>query len=439
MFALLLACSAPEDTGFDPKPEPEGPPTATFPSFYGEVPKNLLIVSVDTFRRDLLTRYGGVGDASFLDELIAEGVVLDDHRSCSNWTFPSVMCATQGVTNIEAGYVPDLRYPGEAMMPDEPRTLAARLSDVGYRTTLVTSNSWFSADHNSDSGFSYSERPTDRRTTSVFERGRELLRTGKEEGVERWYLHLHIKEPHPPYAPPEEYLSALEGLDPIDYDFTDSEEQYDMHDEWPEMTAEEQALVLQHLLIRYHADVRWMSDQLREQFAALEGGGWLDDTLVLFWVDHGEQFWEHGEQTHAYHLHNEENDGVAFFWARNIVTDAWPEPTSHIDLAPTVLDLLGVDDTAGMTGIPVGQADPTRDVHLTALARLGAVQAVVKEGWKLIYRWSTGERLLYDTVNDPLELTDLYSPTHPRAAELEALLQVQVSALQPLAPLHTPN
>ena len=51
MLLLALAC-----TGSD-SDVPTGDPTDTFPSFHGRVPKNLLVVSMDTTRRDLFARY----------------------------------------------------------------------------------------------------------------------------------------------------------------------------------------------------------------------------------------------------------------------------------------------------------------------------------------------------------------------------------------------
>jgi arylsulfatase A-like enzyme len=440
MFLVLaLACSAPPDT--DPPGEETDvtdlPVTDTFPAFYGSVPKNLLIVSMDTFRRDLMTRYGGAGYAPFLDEKATEGMVLEHHRSCSNWTFPSVLCFNYGMTDVESGYVPDLRDPDNAWAPEGVPTLAGRLSAAGFRTMLVTSNGWFSADRNTDIGFDTSERPDDRRTQSVFGVGLGRLAETRAIGAERWYLHLHVKEAHPAYNPPPEYLAELEDLPPIDYDLTDFDDHYSADAAWPDMTEAEQALLLQHLLIRYHGEVRWMSDQLTDAFDALDEQGWLDDTLVLFWTDHGEQFWEHGDQTHAYGLNTEENDAVAFFWAKNIVPGSWEGPTSHIDLAPSVLSLYDVDAT-GVTGLPVGEGLPDRSLAFTSVARYGPMQSIVQDDWKLIYRWNTGERWLYDLANDPDETTDLWAADAPHAVTLEALLVPQVEALVPLTTRYTP-
>jgi arylsulfatase A-like enzyme len=443
LLALLLACTAPsvpvlpsdgDDTGEVPVPVP----TDTFPSFYGKVPKNLLVVSVDTFRRDLMARYGGEGFAPLLDRMAEEGVALDAHRSCSNWTFPSVLCANYGASNLDVGYAPDLRDPDNAWAPDDVPTLAGRLSAAGWHTMLVTSNGWFSSDRNSDIGFATSERPDDRRTLSIFETGMERVAEAEALGTDRWYLQLHIKEPHPSYNPPEEYLAGLEGLPPTPYDLTSSDEQYDAGDAWPDMTEQEREILLAHLLVRYHGEVRWMNDQLTDTFEALDAGGYLDDTLVVFWTDHGEQFWEHDEQTHAYGLNTEENDGVAFLWAKNIVPGTWEGTTSLIDIAPTVLSLLDVPMDATITGFPVGEAPEDRVLDFVSVARLGPVQSVVSAGWKLMYRWTTGERWLYDLANDPTETTNLYDPAHPQAITLEATLGPRVQTLTGLTTRYTP-
>jgi arylsulfatase A-like enzyme len=128
-----------------------------------------------------------------------------------------------------------------------------------------------------------------------------------------------------------------------------------------------------------------------------------------------------------------------FFWAKNIVPGTWDEPTSHPDIVPTLLSLYGLPLTDDLTGMPVGTAPPDRALDGVAVARLGVVQSMVQDGWKLIYRWSTGEYQLYDTVSDPQELTDLYTDDEPHAVALKALLAPRVEALQPLAPFYTPH
>ena len=52
LFTLLMLIGCPgEETG-EPVDTYLGPPTETVPSFYGKVPSNLIVISIDTFRRD---------------------------------------------------------------------------------------------------------------------------------------------------------------------------------------------------------------------------------------------------------------------------------------------------------------------------------------------------------------------------------------------------
>ncbi|MFZ5476118.1 MAG: sulfatase-like hydrolase/transferase [Myxococcota bacterium] len=422
MLAFALAACAPPEA--DPiEPAELGPPTDTVPSFYGSVPKNVIFVSMDTTRKDLLARYGNEEDlVPFLDGIAETGFALDRHHSCSDWTMPGMLCSVTGLSNVELGFVPDLNRPDEAYLPQDTVTLASRLSDAGWRTILVTSNSWFSPDHGSSVGYDVISRPDNRATANVFAVGIEELRDARAAG-EPWFLHLHVKEPHVAYNPPDEYLEGLEDLPETPYDLTFSDDHYRAGDDWPEMSEEEREVLLQHLLLRYHGEVRWMNDQLGDAFESLRREGFLEDTLVVFYNDHGEQFWEHGEQTHAYGLNREENDGIGLFWATNIVPETWTGPTVHEDFVPTVLGLLGVETEDTFTGYALGTAPEDRAIGLLTVARHGVIQAVVQDGWKLIYRWSTDEKWLYDTETDPEELVDLHQEGDPKAVELWASLE----------------
>ena len=84
----LFACTGGGGPWYRP-PEFGDEPTDTVPAFYGRVPKNVVMISMDTFRKDHLDRYGGEGATPFLSALADAGVALDDHVQCSNWTFSS--------------------------------------------------------------------------------------------------------------------------------------------------------------------------------------------------------------------------------------------------------------------------------------------------------------------------------------------------------------
>src|SRR5687767_14193899 len=93
LLSLDVGCDR-DDVDDDPLPDqPIGEPVGTNAlQFYGRIPKNLIFLSIDTFRKDHIGRYGGPGLTPFLDRIAAEGVTLDDHMQCANWTFGSTTC-----------------------------------------------------------------------------------------------------------------------------------------------------------------------------------------------------------------------------------------------------------------------------------------------------------------------------------------------------------
>jgi arylsulfatase A-like enzyme len=431
---LLTSCGgSPVDTSELPKSE-------SFPQFFGEVPQNLIVISIDTFRIDHMAHFGDTRNLTpMLDRLATEGLILNDHVSCANWTYGGITCANTGNLAVEGMFMPKIGKSARREMPDTP-TLASSLRDAGYLTLLETSNIWFSDEYNSDYGFILSERPGDRSATGIFDSAMDLFTPTWESGdYENFYIHMHVKEPHVSYTPPEKYLDGLDELEPITWDLTISDEQYELNGQWDELPEAEQELILQHMRLRYAGELMYLNDQLEDMFDELDSRGLLDNTLVMIWSDHGEQFQEHDRQTHAYSLYSEENDALAILWSKNIVAGEWEGPTSHIDLAPTVLSLLGHPGAEGMSGLPVGLAPDDRPIFAEVCARLGPVQSVTLEGMRLHYRWATGERWLYDLNADPGEQVNLIESDPDTAEALWTLLEPRVTALEPLIPEHTPN
>ncbi|MCA9489225.1 MAG: sulfatase-like hydrolase/transferase [Myxococcales bacterium] len=429
LLPWLVGCVHPTD--IDPEPSDRAL------VFTGERPRNVLMISIDTLRRDHVDRYAtdGVTRMPFLSSLLQTGVALDDHQQCGDWTFHSMTCTLLGRQTEEIGWVARPTGADPTPLPDQPM-LAFRLDQAGYQSLLASTTGWLQDSWNNTRGYQPDLAHGVVQATEVMDVALEGLSAALDTAPTKpWFLHAHLVEPHAAYDPPETYREELHALPPIPWDLDDHVEQYAAADSWPDLTPEMQDLLDRHLQARYDGECRWLDDQLAVIWQRLESGGLLDDTLVVLYTDHGEAFWEHGVQSHAHFLQAEENDAILWFWSRTMEARAWSGPTTAIDLVPTVLDALGlpVPDDGTLPGSVVGLAAPDRARFSSTACREGGLAAVTVEGDKLQFRFD-GTLQLYDRDLDRQELVDRYDPEDPRVSELWELLRPRVELLSAAAP-----
>jgi len=432
LTALLLGCGPGAGAPDDVSPDVDTAAPAVLPTFQGSVPRNLLVLSVDTMRRDHMSRYSDDKTLTpFLDSLALTGFVLDDHTSCSNWTVAGTTCALAGASNLDRaearGMFPILgqtvlqALPGNGD-PNGPTPLLPRwLSDADYSTTLVTSNGFFSRAWGNTQGYQHVSFPGFSPVPQIWAKAQELI-DGDVPLGDPWLLHLHFFEPHSPYTPTEAYAEAMKTLPPIPLDVSTRDGQDEAREtirlDPPVLTEAEIEGVKEHLRFLYAGEVRRFDQGLADMWGELDARGLLDDTLVVFWTDHGEAFWEQNVAQHARLLHPNENDALALFWAKNIEPGAWKGPTTHADLTPTILTLLQRPIPEEVSGIPVGLAPPDRARFSLADGYAGPVQAVRRGTDLLHFRWRHPADILvglYDLSVDPQAENNLYRPDEPVA------------------------
>ena len=455
-FSILgLACTAPAAVGpldVDSRPDTaavvtpdSGTPTVSETPrtplvFTGDPPRNLLVVSLDTFRRDQVGYFTGYDTTPNFDAIARQSVMLEDHRSCSTWTAPSMLCFLTGYLPSDQGWWPSQVYqaggpdPAMAWIPDDLATLATALDGQGYVTLLLTANGVISAD-NSDgivNGFQEVRRPLWLPAPEVASRSTTAAQDVLDDG-RPFYLHLHFIDPHAPYKAPVAYTTDELGTFPWALD--DENVPYTLEAQWSTMTTAERDEARRYMLTLYRAEYRYWDEAFGQLWQDLDALGALEDTLVVFLSDHGEQFGEHGAFHHGVSLFEGENRGVAFFWAKNLAPAVWSGPTDHRDLAPTVLDVLGFPADPLATGIVLGQAANPRDSFLfNYIYGWGPARVAVVTGTKkLVYYWN-GEKYYYDLARDPDEVTNLYAPSEPGVVAAWALLQPELDRLTTLWP-----
>ena len=391
--------------------------------------RNLLVISLDTTRRDRLGFFNEHDTTPNLEAAFSGGVILEDHRSCSNWTAPSTYCAQSGNFQLDEDVWPtaldepqrDTRvdYP-----PAEAPTLASILTAAGFETTLVTTNSHFSTLRNG-AGYGFQTEVQVLHQNSVVVTD-AVLGESKHLGAsgERWYLHVHFLDPHESYDAPSSYWSDPDLDCPWDVSSPHVQAQLSGGALWTGLDETERAQAQACLYNVYEGEVRYWDEQLGRLWVELDRDGLLDDTLVVFWTDHGQSFGEHDDKfEHGVTLHETENRSTAAFWAKDIERRRWTGPTTHQDLAPTILAALDVP-LGVHTGIVVGHAPEDR-IRVSFNYLVGysiPLISAVQEDRKLMYAWD-GAKRFYDLALDPDEQVDLYDPSDPDVVRLWETLQ----------------
>lgn len=134
----------------------------------------------------------------------------------------------------------------------------------------------------------------------------------------------------------------------------------------------------------------------------------LDNTLVVIVGDHGESFGEHGTYIHNSSMYEEEVTVPLIFWSTDgrLKNTQLREQVRQIDIAPTIADLLGVNENKnyilqGTSLIKRSNVEPPIFIS-TFFSKIS--QAIVHNQTKTILNNGEGKITQYDLQNDPAEL-----------------------------------
>lgn len=297
---------------------------------------NIILISIDTLRADHLGCYGYPRDttpnidafsssAALFKNVIAQApYTISSHMSMLTSLYPSF----HKVNMIELS----------RLHPDKV-TLAEVLYDKGYRTWAITGGGQVSSGYGFYDGFeSFIEYTAPRR--DVGRKVKETIRFLEKEKTNTFFIFFHSYKPHAPYNPippfdtlfDEGYEGKITGsLSDIE-DINSGKIQADQAD-------------LEHVEALYDGEIREMDDQLAVLFDYLKQERLLENTLIVFTSDHGEEFSEHGAiGVHSHTLYDELLRVPLIFrlpesQAENVVIE---DQVQSIDIFPTVLEIAGI-------------------------------------------------------------------------------------------------
>jgi arylsulfatase A-like enzyme len=380
-----------------------------------DAPYDVLVITLDTLRRDHLTHYGYARPTS--QALERFGFSRFEHGfAVSSWTRPAT-------ASLLTGLYPSKHTAVERAnrLPSSARTLAEILAARGFATGFCAGNLNASGVFGMDQGASFTTGDPDRpphvlagtALGEVLQRRRISLQDARDLNRfalaflraargRRYFLYVHYDDPHKPYAPPAEllrrYAEPFEGrvlTQPIQGPMTPAE--------------------VEHMVARYDADVENAVLAAARLLEEIERQGTLDTTLIVFTADHGEAFGEHGRWNHANSVYDE-LVAIPLLVRPPSALGGVPvvrQPASQVDVVPTVLDYLGLELPAGLDGRSLrpwleGASEGERRLLLAECARTQK-WSCRSERYKLIAPEEPGQGSLeiYDMSADPGELSNL--------------------------------
>jgi arylsulfatase A-like enzyme len=184
---------------------------------------------------------------------------------------------------------------------------------------------------------------------------------------------------------------------------------------------------------RYFNALYYVDGLIAELWQQLEQTGQLKDTVIVLTSDHGELFHEHDVTGHSTHLYEEViHVPLLIFGAEEFRALGEGEvPVAHIDIAPTILKLLGLPPHENFQGIPivVGK-DELEKVALVPRTIYSSSQLWISEDVAL--RWPWKLRLdhrgvppqLFYLESDESEIENLINAQPEIAKSLEQSIQI---------------
>jgi len=249
-----------------------------------------------------------------------------------------------------------------------------------------------------------------------------------------FFLWIYIYPPHAPYLPSPEFRYAI--LAERTLDTFGSQKRY-LGRNYPK----ELQPVINKLRSRYDELILSADDAFGTFCSTIQHQGYLDDSIVIVTSDHGEMF-EKGYQGH---------DGTFLYQPMIHIPLIFHMPNQHegkalmvnaeqIDIAPTLLDILGLKIPAWMEGESLKEAmeqSPVRNrpkfsMSVNSLKNSGGLRtgsiAVAHEGYKLIFHPGKKGKELYDLSRDPNEGMNLIHSNKEEARILEDMIRERMEA-----------
>ncbi len=382
---------------------------------------NLLLVAIDTLRADHLGAYGYRRPTSpVLDRLAAQGALFENawaHAPSTRYSMPAIVTGRYP-TSIEwqdctgcASWWP--RFSSAHV------TIGQALDRIGFLTAALWAYSYFDAreQRGFERGIDHydSQRaalhtnvagPAESVGSSAREITDDAIAFLRAHPGERFFLSVHYYDPHLSY---EAHAGAPAfGERPED---------------------------------RYDQEIWFVDQQIGRLLGELQALGTRARTAVVVTGDHGEGFGERGVTAHGYHLYPPQTKVPLIIQVPGLPPRRIATPVGHVDLAPTLVNLVGGASEPSflgrtLVGALAGAAPAGGDeVVFQEVSYEGdnKKRALVSATHQLIWNWTPHNTTeCYDLTSGGLDSPDLWGSAagEPECGRLKRRLRSMVALFE---------
>ena len=362
---------------------------------------SLLMITLDTVRADYLSCNGSKKvQTPELDRLARGGVNFTRARTSVPLTLPAH-------ASIMTGNFPPVhgvRDNGSYRLSEEQQTLAEILGEHGYETAAFIGAFVLDRDFGVAQGFDVYDEGDWGNAGALENLAAERSADAVRDAFSSWlkgraggrpfFAWIHLYDPHAPYVPPEPFRKRYAD-DP------------------------------------YAGEIAYTDAVVGKIVGDLESRKLLDSTLVAVVGDHGEALGEHGEQTHSLLIYNSTIHVPMLLYSPGLIPSGKTVEhlTRTIDLAPTILDYLGISQAFGQ-GMSLRPLVEGGSPDAEILAYSESLYPSLNLGWSELRGLEMGEHRfilaprqeLYNLTNDPGERENLIESNPTMADQLELTL-----------------
>jgi len=438
---------------------------------------NVIIISIDTLRKDHLACYGYEGcQTPNIDQFSEKCVVFENCIAPAPHTVPSM-------ASMLTGFYPTVhgcRFAPKTPINDDVALLSEILQKNGYHTEFFTTNNLLNPDRGFSRGFDYYEEFSltgdlcyilPRRVfrvaidvliffgvggkivyadTTEWLRDKATGRFMKLKSYSPFFAWFHFLDPHTPYTPPKNFIPAQEAererVNSIKYKLFGDKYSNNKDQVW-------------EIVKLYDGEIQYVDYVLKDLFTIMKEEGIFENTIVIFTADHGEEFWEHDEFGHGHCLYPEVIRIPLFFYlppSIGCISGRISGYVSLVDVAPTILEYLELPQTYGMKGRSLsilieslrngsyendfeGVSRSVFSEFIIYSKHRPEKKCVYLDNYHLIYNLMSQEIELYDLSSDPTELVDISTEDEAAKERLCSELMEWYEANQKIAEQLSPQ